>query len=447
MPTISEKGTHMSGDSKIDIKIFRLAAVFSFIFVFFTAVTNTSLHGAALWSYAAPLLFFVAGCSFYNGDYFRKKRYSIFMLYGLWFVICRWLSGDAFMMSINQLSVPMLAAVLLLALPFACVMEDSRTRRYLDIFCWVTVLGYAVLFAFVYIGHFRGEQIILVKDYLEFGSEIKEGSLFIKMCNSDDYPTDYLAACNFLLALYLTASSWPRRKLLSAFSLLLSGFFSVTVVLIPCRTVLVGICGGLLLIFLVFLQRLKISKKMVWSIFFIFCVAGAAIVLLGSDHLYTAVANNSRSALARLKTLSGRSWAWEAGLRILIDEPDALLYGFSMDDVMQKILRYDDQGLGHMHNGFMEALMLTGVPGFLAVTAFSIKLVVSSVRVFFARTAEITAAHKMMVVAVAVIFFMNFFDSLLFINRTNTDVLSFFFALFAGYIFETEDTLKAIKHS
>lgn len=433
----------MSGDSKINIKIFRIAAVFSFIFVFFTAVTNTGLHGAVLWSYAAPLLFFVAGCSFYNGDYFRKKRYTIFMLYGLWFLFCRWLSGDVFMLSTNMLSMPMLAAVLLLALPFACLMEDGCSRRYLDMICWVTILGYAVLFFLVYIGHFRGEQVVLVKNYLEFGSEIRNGSLFIKMCHSDDYPTDYLAACNFLLALYLAVSNWPHRKLFSAFALLLAGFFSITVVLIPCRTVLVGICGGLLLVLLLFLQRLKISKKIVWAVFLLCCVGGALFVLLGSDHLYSTVANNSRSALGRLKLLSGRSLTWKSGFKILLDEPEALLCGFSMDDVMQKILRYDDKGLGHMHNGFMEALMLTGVPGFLAVTAFSLKLIISCVRVFFARAGEITDAHKMMTVAVAVIFFMNFFDSLLFINRTNTDLLCFIFALFAGYIFEIEDRLKA----
>lgn len=432
----------LNKNKRIGIKEFRLVAVMFALFTFFLAATNTELHGAFIWAYASPVMYCVVGMSFYNGDYMKKRRYIVFMMYGVWFVICRWLCGNVFMMLSDQLAIAMMAFVLFLALPFACVMEDLDKRRYLDVVCWVAVLMYAACFALIYIGHFRGEQIILKEKYLEFGSEIRHGVLFIKYSNMDDYGTDYVACCCILLCFYLCASNWNKKRILSFVSILIAAFYSITVFLIPCRNVLVGLCGAVLLIIFIFLQKLRIPKKILWGFFALCCIGAAAFVLIGSDQIYTSVANDARSAVARLTSFSGRTTAWSAGFKVLEDEPIGLLRGFPLDEVMSKIMKYDTRGLGHMHNGFMEALMLTGVPGLIMALAFSVKLIISSIRVFFAKPNEIDVSYKLMVVAIAVVFFMNFFDSFLFVCRNNIDVITFFFSIFAGYIFEIEDKLK-----
>lgn len=437
----------ISTDNGSDKKLtsFRLFAVLCIIFTYFLAVANTGLHSSFIWAYGTAIVFSAVGCTFYTGEYFKKKRYIVFMMFGVWFLICRWLCGNFMMMLTDQLATAMMGFVLLVALPFACVMEDAERRKYLDIISWVTVLGYSFFFVLMYWGHFRGSPVAFMKDHFEFGSIMVNGQLFMKMGNGDDYVTDYIASLCFFISLYLSFSCWNKRKVMSVLALLLAGLFSVTVILVPCRTVLMGICGALLMIVLIFLQKLKIPKIWVWLAFAVCCVAGAAFLLFGSDLMYTATTNNARSAISRLSTFSDRTLIWSGAIEVFKDKPIGLFRGYAMDDVMWEIIKYDPRGMGHMHSGFMEVLVLTGIPGTLAMIAFSVMLIISAVRVFFSKSELVSAAHKVMIAAVAAMFFMNIFDSLLFINRTNTDAMNFFFALFCGYIFEIDDKVKEQK--
>lgn len=437
-------------DGFFKLNNFRMAAIIAAFAMFFIALTRSGHNISSLFLYVSPLIFAVIGCGFYNGDYMRKKRHLLCMGFFLWYVLCRWLCGDFFMlMPEEQYTFIMTGMMLALALPFSDIMGDSERRRYLNILCWVVVLSYAVLLCLCYAARFRGENIVFVKGLVEFGVTVGEkGDTRVLLFNAHHYTVDYIAALCFLLTLYLAFSTWQRAKWLIIPELALLVIFAYAAVIIPCRTVLVAICGALLLVALIFIQRIRLPKTVLIGGFILLCAAGAAFVLFGMDSVYMASTNDARSALSRLATMSGRSELWSAALQILRDDPIGYLRGFSLGEMLERIMEYDPRGMGHLHNGLLEVLLFTGIPGFAAVLAFCVVLIVSCVRVFFAPAqSSISTAHKVMVAAVAALFFMNLFDSLLFINRSNCDMLNFFFFVFCGYIFDAAGKLREEKRA
>ncbi len=72
-----------------------------------------------------------------------------------------------------------------------------------------------------------------------------------------------------------------------------------------------------------------------------------------------------RDIMDDLGTFSARTEIWQAGLQYIKDRPITLLIGSADSDVARVPNRYLGRNVYHMHNTWMEMLLLTGVPGSL----------------------------------------------------------------------------------
>lgn len=96
---------------------------------------------------------------------------------------------------------------------------------------------------------------------------------------------------------------------------------------------------------------------------------------------------DSRSFLFSLLTLTERTTIWKASLKAIAEKPPIALIGQKEEGMMDIVNRHgvfrEAAPKQHMHNTHMQALLLTGVPGFLCQLAFSLCLLTRMIRCFF----------------------------------------------------------------
>ncbi len=83
----------------------------------------------------------------------------------------------------------------------------------------------------------------------------------------------------------------------------------------------------------------------------------------------------------------------------------------------------------HMHNMFMEVLMLTGIPGLIMVLFWTVPLIIRMIRFFFDRTAGICLAVKYLTVPLSGVLFWHLVEVGIF---TKTDTFGKVFFLLCG---------------
>ena len=72
---------------------------------------------------------------------------------------------------------------------------------------------------------------------------------------------------------------------------------------------------------------------------------------------------SQRSLLADLATLTGRTDVYAAVPATFAQHPLAMLKGFDELEMMPAVNDNVEMHYNHMHNSFLQTLMLTGVPG------------------------------------------------------------------------------------
>lgn len=140
---------------------------------------------------------------------------------------------------------------------------------------------------------------------------------------------------------------------------------------------------------------------------------------------------DTRSA-ADAKNLGGRVRLWRSVYTTLYFERDRLWRGSLTNDYMYTInmlSKFPNPADGEIntHNYLVEALVLTGIPGFLLLLAFSVILVVRMVRVFFYNGADVSL--KLLIVLLSAILVKNMGEA--FIIRTD-DITNYLFFFAAG---------------
>lgn len=91
------------------------------------------------------------------------------------------------------------------------------------------------------------------------------------------------------------------------------------------------------------------------------------------------------------KTLSGRTAIWKSGLLALKHEPSIAAYGSLNDhymdlvnDVLKKeVVPSSVTYFFHMHNMFLEVLLLAGIPGLLIILSWTVCMVIKMLRFYF----------------------------------------------------------------
>ena len=135
---------------------------------------------------------------------------------------------------------------------------------------------------------------------------------------------------------------------------------------------------------------------------------------------------------------SGRMDIYASTIPTFRTEPRRLLigsYSFKMMELPQQFMVYP---FFHMHNLWLQVLMLTGLPGFLLVLAFCILLIWRMLRLFFSQNPAADIAVKILTFPLAGVMIYGMFETILFTqcadDRANTDFRELFFFLLAGIV-------------
>ncbi len=132
------------------------------------------------------------------------------------------------------------------------------------------------------------------------------------------------------------------------------------------------------------------------------------------------------------KNLGGRVRLWKSVYGTLYFERDRLLRGSLTNDYMYTVNMlsgFPDPADGELntHNYLVEALMLTGILGFLLLLAFTLILVWRMVRVFFAAGAELSV--KLLTLPLTTVLLKNMGEAML---LRYDDITNYMFFLVAG---------------
>ena len=134
-------------------------------------------------------------------------------------------------------------------------------------------------------------------------------------------------------------------------------------------------------------------------------------------------------------TFTGRTEIWESGILAIMRNPDMALWGNSSNgfiELVNHILHNEvaptvKEHKSHMHNSFMQTLMLFGLPGLLLVLAWTVLMVKKMLRLFFSKVAPLH--DKFLTVPLAGIFLVSLAEVFIFCS---IDTIAIVFYLIAG---------------
>ncbi|MEG0493405.1 MAG: O-antigen ligase family protein [Clostridia bacterium] len=97
-----------------------------------------------------------------------------------------------------------------------------------------------------------------------------------------------------------------------------------------------------------------------------------------------------RNLMEDMSTFTGRKEIWQAGLQAIKERPKTLLIGMTDAQVARVPIKYTGREVYHMHNAWMETLLLVGIPGLLLYFCFMLRIGLCSVKLFFKQKAPIS---------------------------------------------------------
>ncbi len=122
---------------------------------------------------------------------------------------------------------------------------------------------------------------------------------------------------------------------------------------------------------------------------------------------------DTRGFLEDVLTLTNRTRIWRAGLETIAEDPSIALFGQKEEGMMERVNKYGNymEFKQHMHNTHMQALMLTGIPGFLCQLAFSVLLLIRMIRCYFSEETELR--ERILTIFLATAMLYGFMEALL----------------------------------
>ena len=409
----------------------------------------------------------VAGTLYFKG-FKNGPEYALLLVYFGWFFCSRILNGDAAL--VNDFDTLFDLSLMLPLFLLGIALDRDGRKRFLD---WLSAIvgGYYFLLGIICIVAFITRR--------EYVNPITGGLLGIKSVESFDRINILdinVCATSFWFLMPLTLMIYEFfacRKKLWRVPIVLSALVDFSVIAITyTRSVKLSVsfCIALLAVLLV-LEYVKIKKRAVQALLLAAVFAAAApltyksfdLVANGLGHVSDAVlAAEAPESAAPVQTAepaaaeaaaeeepaeayvdprgwngdlnsfsSGRMEIYGAAITTIQRNPSILLKGCLVKDSMTVLDEVLTRSQPHFHNFLIQVLILTGIPGLLAILALCLLLVVKAIRLFFsaAEPAEISA--KVLVLPVAGSLLYSMFEANLF---TATDIRPLFFYLMSGML-------------
>jgi len=371
--------------------------------------------------------------------YFQRRINIFYFAFLCWMIITYWLKDDLLISDpTNRTFLISRGIICLIALPFAQIMNDTGKRRHIDTFLTIMVCITAILLWFSYIGALRGESFNFFDGRFMFGATYTyTDRMMLQFFNLYYYKTGYLALVCFFTTLYLAVSHWSIKRSVPYALLMIT--FTIAVVITYSRTAVFTFLIGLIIALLILLQHLQIRPAIRRAIIGFSSIAGIIIAAVGLNYTYKFF-NSIRDIWYGIDTLSSRTDIWSSITELIHERPCSMIYGLPVNESMQIMNGYIDLAdkVSNMHSGYLQTLVLTGLPGLVAVLLFCSYLIVAAARILFSKTSNTAypSSVKLMVIVPVCCMIMNLIESLIFFNPVQTDILNLITALFSGYIIE-----------
>ncbi|HIS43037.1 MAG TPA: O-antigen ligase family protein [Candidatus Limiplasma pullicola] len=432
---MSEEGLRTRGERRLWNA--RWLAVTLFALVMLLGLITYERGHALMQSYGAALAFAMTGICLYRGDYRADRIYGVGLALAAWYTLTRALNGDHYLQyDYNQYRIVCMVATYGLAFPLAAMLRDVEKRRALDRVAAVLTAVIAAVCWLGVIAALRGEVITVPFFGSQFGI-MEDGRLYV-LSQHPNF-TAAFSLCGLCMLIYLVVSHWKPWVLIPA-AVAGAGLF-MALPLSDSRTGMIAFLLIALIAAAIGFQRLPIPAKWRRIVEVVCLVALVAVVAVAGFGAAVKVVSTTsdgeqvisqRSLLADLTTLTGRTGVYGAVPATFAQHPLAMLKGFDELEMMPAVNDNVEMHYNHMHNSFLQTLMLTGVPGLLAALWLTWRVISSGIRVLFAKGSIIRPAQKLLVLLPAALLVQGMLEHYLFVDSYS--ILNFLFFLFAGYV-------------
>lgn len=418
-------------------------------------------------SYGKIAIISLAAIYFFRARLDGVTEVKLVIYYTIWFFVSRLLNTDLYLQ--NELDLVISRVLCCVVLPVGLLL-DARERRFmLDVVVAVSGAFYFVTALLSLYACIFGVYFYIPPEHVVFGLDNAFfGNYFIRLVAWETTRTIsavwfYLCWCMMIYEFFRCENKlWRIPICLALFVFHLAMAFCIT------RSVMLAASvNAAMLTVLLGMRSFRFGNK---ALRWIAIVAAAAAVLVLcymsfswlrdiSAKIYDAMDvqiertsdqfmneavvsgessnfSDNRDMLESLSNGSNRFGVYASAIPAIRDEPLRLLIGKYNSKVMDGPHRYQIGPFWHMHNYLLQVLMLTGLPGFLLVLAFSVLLVVRMIRLFFSEHPEATIAVKLLTLPVSGILIYGMLETVIFTasadERALTDFRELFFFLVAG---------------
>ena len=450
-------------------RVFLLISLGIFSLLYLMTLDLVGLPLSILKAYVPALVFAVIGISLYRGDYGRCSIYGLGLLFLVWYVFTRIILSDYFL-GRSFVNVVDLCVLYGFALPFAKLSGDGEKRRILDIFSLVYVVIFGIIAWISIVFAITGTGYTMPLSRQWFGLDSFSGRLQILGQNAN--PSAALMALGFFIAVYLLVRYRKRRWCIAPAVLALIGFYGA-LALTDARASIVAFLIAVGLLFAVIGSRIRISSPLLKGLVIAVMVVAGMLISHRGFGLALRVVNSlavqvqmpaasdevlggedanaaeevvvpvleARDLINSDVGLSGREDVYMAVIPTLRDNPSILLYGDLENSIMSKIQVYSGSEYLHMHNAFLQVLVLTGIPGLLFALWLTIRLALATLKLLFGTQ---PLDEKMLPMISVVMLVSSLVESYVFVPWMSMcwSQLNFVFLLFSGYLLETGDRYR-----
>lgn len=132
-------------------------------------------------------------------------------------------------------------------------------------------------------------------------------------------------------------------------------------------------------------------------------------------------------------TFTGRTEIWHAGIVSLSRDPINIIKGqitgrhmIALNPILKELYPHVNEFKYHMHNSFLETLMIAGLPGFCLALAWTILMVHKMLKLFFSKKGEHSLVLKLPILAISGMFVISMLEIFLFMWLNDSTIVFLF---------------------
>lgn len=444
-----------------------VAAAGMLLFYLFLPVAPVRWHDLYL-SYGKTAIVAMAAVYFFSCGLSGVIEVKLVIFYTIWFFLTRLLNTDLYLQ--NELDITLSRVLCCVMLPVGLLLGPDERRRLLDfvvaVFCgfyFVTALIglYACIFGVYF--YLPPEQVVFGINNFYFGYSF----YYIIAWETNRTISAvwfYLAWCMMTYEFFRCKNKLWRIPICIAWFI-----FYLSVAFCFCRSVKLAVCfNAAMLAVLAGVRYIRLRPRALKALVLALLAAASLLVtyksfdvlikasayaynqldtdiertsdvFFGSNYVKRNEEYQSFDDTRDLKTsaskLSGRLALYKTVLPALKAEPRRIFIGklsHKLMDYTRAVMKYPYY---HIHNYLLQVLLLTGVPGFLLVLAFSLLLVYRCVRFFFSKA---SLSDRLLVLPISGVLLYGMLETIIFTDsadqRALTDFRELFFFFVAGIV-------------